>query len=256
MIETHGLTKRYGDLLAVDDLNLRVGSGELFGFLGPNGAGKTTTIRMLTGLLQPTAGTAIIAGHDILQEPLKVKAAVGYLAEQPFAYAKLSGREFLRFVAGLYRVDPTLQEERIERLLGLFDLQERADQLIESYSHGMKQKLAICSLLVHRPQVLFLDEPTTGLDPKSARLVKDVLRELCEQGVTIFMSTHILEVAEHMCDRVGIIHEGRLIAEGSVDELRQQAAAPGSSLEDIFLELTGGAEVAELAAYLAEERAE
>jgi ABC-2 type transport system ATP-binding protein len=207
---------------------------------------------MLIGLLRPTAGTAQIAGYDILQEPLAVKANLGYLAEHAFLYDKLTGREFLRFIAGLYRVPRDRQEARIARLLELFDLSGKGDELIESYSKGMRQKISIASLLVHQPKVLFLDEPTNGLDPKSARLIKDVLRQLCSQGTTVFMSTHILEIAENMCDRVAIIHEGRLVAQGTLAELRQRAQAPGSSLEDIFLQLTGGAEAAEVAALLRE----
>ncbi|HEX9116854.1 MAG TPA: ABC transporter ATP-binding protein [Anaerolineae bacterium] len=247
-----GLTKRYGSLLAVDRLDLEVHAGEIFGFLGPNGAGKSTTIRMLIGLLQPTAGTALVAGHDVVTDPLEVKRNIGYLAEHAFLYDKLTGREFLRFIAGLYRVPRSRLEARIDRLLELFDLKEKGDELIESYSKGMRQKVGIASLLVHQPRVLFLDEPTNGLDPKSARLIKDVLRQLCGQGATIFMSTHVLEIAETMCDRVAIINEGRLVAQGTLAELRGRAPAPGSSLEDIFLQLTGGAEVAELAALLSD----
>jgi ABC-2 type transport system ATP-binding protein len=251
-IEVQNLTRDYGDLRAVDHLAFSVDEGEIFGFLGPNGAGKTTTIQMLTGLLQPTQGSATVAGFDIVRDPLEVKARIGYLAEEPFLYAKLTGREFLRFVAGLYRVDGHRVEERIERLLDLFDLESAGDDLIESYSHGMRQKVALCSLLVHQPAVLFLDEPTTGLDPKSARLAKEVLRGLVNRGTTVFMTTHILEIAQAMCDRVGIIDRGKLIALGTLDEIRAHARARGESLEEVFLELTGGAEVAELAAYLAQ----
>ncbi len=254
MIETHHLTKKYGNTVAVDDLSLTVRPGELFGFLGPNGAGKTTTIRMLTGLLRPTSGTAQVAGHDILTETLQVKASIGYLAENPFMYDKLTGREFLRFVAELYRVEEAGREQRINRLLELFELADKGDDLIGSYSHGMRQKMGLCSVLVHNPQILFLDEPTTGLDPRSARLVKDILRGLVERGVTVFMSSHILEIVQNMCDRVGIINKGKLIAVGNLEELRAQAQAEGSSLEDIFLSLTGGAEYREVAAYLQEER--
>ncbi len=251
-IVIEGLTKRYGKLVAVDDLRLEVRAGELFGFLGPNGAGKSTTIRMLTGLLRPTSGTGRVAGSDIVSETIEVKRSIGYLAEQAFLYDKLTGREFLRFIAGLYRVPRDRQDARIDRLLALFDLNGKGDELIESYSKGMRQKIGIAGLLVHQPRVLFLDEPTNGLDPKSARLIKDVLRELCAQGSTVFMSTHILEIAEHMCDRVAIINQGRLAAQGTLAELRQNSQAPGSSLEDIFLQLTGGAEVAEVAALLKE----
>jgi len=250
MIHTQGLTKTFGALAAVDHLDLDVAPGELFGFLGPNGAGKTTTIRMLSGLLQPTAGAATVAGYDVLTQTQEVKAAIGYLPERPFLYEKLTGREYLDFVGGLYRVPRPARLAQIERLLDLFDLQEKADALIESYSHGMRQKIGVAGLLVHSPKVLFLDEPTNGLDPRSARLVKEILRGLCRKGTTVFMSTHILEIAEHMCDRVGIIHQGRLVAAGTLDELRSKTAE--ASLEDIFLQVTGGAEVAELADYLRE----
>ena len=250
MIQTRSLTKQYDSLTAVKNLDLTVNRGELFGFLGPNGAGKTTTIRMLIGLLKPTSGTATVAGHDILKSPLQVKAAIGYLAEEPFLYDKLTGREFLRFIADLYQVSERGRQSRIQQLLDLFELRDKADDLIGSYSHGMRQKMGLCSVLVHNPSVLFLDEPTTGLDPRSARLVKDILKELVAKGVTVFMSSHILEIVENMCGRVGIIDHGELVAVGTVDELRGQAL--GSSLEDIFLSLTGGAEYKELAQYLQE----
>lgn len=250
MIQTFDLGKDYGSLAAVKHLNLTVNPGELFGFLGPNGAGKTTTIRMLTGLLRPTSGTATVAGHDILREPLEVKAAIGYLAENPFLYDKLTGREFINLLADLYRVPQTGRQARVQQLLDLFDLVDKADELIGSYSHGMRQKIGLSGVLVHNPRVIFLDEPTTGLDPRSARLVKDILKGLTAKGVTVFMSSHILEIVEHMCDRVAIINNGELVAVGSIDELRSQAS--GSSLEDIFLSLTGGAEYREVAQYLQE----
>jgi len=250
MIETENLTKRYGDLTAVDGLNLMIPAGELFGFLGPNGAGKTTTIKLLVGLLRPSAGTARVGGHDVQREPLKAKSLVGFVPDQPYLYEKLTGREFLRFMADLYGVAPDRAARRGEDLLRLLDLDDRGDELIESYSHGMRQKTALAGALIHDPKVFFLDEPTAGLDPKSARLIKDILRQLCDRGVTVFMSTHILEIAERMCDRVGIIQEGKLVACGTMEELR--GGVDGESLEDIFLDLTGGAEYEELARYLAE----
>lgn len=251
MIQTIQLTKQYGSLTAVNKLDLQVRSGELFGFLGPNGAGKTTTIRMLTGLLKPTSGSALVAGYDILSEPLKVKGAIGYLAETPFLYEKLTGTEFLRFIGDLYGVPREQIAQRGARLLELFELDTKADALIGSYSHGMRQKIGLASVLLHNPKLIFLDEPTTGLDPRSARIVKDVLRGLVDKGVTVFMSSHILEIVENMCDRVGIIKGGELVSVGTIDELRGRNQ--GSSLEDIFLSLTGGAEYAEIAAYLREE---
>jgi ABC-2 type transport system ATP-binding protein len=252
VIQTIKLCKSYDRTAAVIDLDLNVQPGEIFGFLGPNGAGKTTTIRMLTGLLKPTSGTAIVAGHDVLREPLQVKAAVGYLADTPYLYDKLTGREFLRFVGDLYKVPADAQRREIGRLLELFDLGAVADQLIETYSHGTKRKLALCGVLVHDPSVILLDEPTNGLDPRSARVVKDVLKGLAARGMTVFMSSHVLEVVEHMCDRLAIIDKGRLAAAGTLAELRSGAGASGSSLEDIFLELTGGPEYEQITAYLRE----
>ncbi|MBN1484488.1 MAG: ABC transporter ATP-binding protein [Chloroflexia bacterium] len=248
MIQTRGLSKRYGQILAVDGVDLAIPPGEILGFLGPNGAGKTTTIKMLVGLLQPSQGQALIGGYDVQEQPLRAKALVGYVPDTPFLYEKLSGREFLRFIARLYDLEPALAARRADDLLQLFDLAERADDLIQGYSHGMRQKIALAAALLHEPRAFFLDEPTVGLDPKSARQVKDLLRHLAERGTAIFMSTHILEVAERMCDRVGIIDRGRLIACGTMAELRQ--AEGEGTLEDIFLQLTGGAEVAELAQYL------
>jgi ABC-2 type transport system ATP-binding protein len=253
-IEAHGLTKEFAGSgkrhLAVSGLHLAVRAGEIFGFLGPNGAGKTTTIRLLTGLLRPTGGTAVVAGFDVQKHPLEVKRRVGYLAESPYVYPKLTGREFLRFMGELYSVPHAAAESRAERLLELFELSARADQLVEGYSHGMRQKLALAGAILHEPPVLFLDEPTSGLDPRSARLVKDLLAALVERGHTVFLSTHVLEIAEQLCHRVGIIAAGELVATGSLDELRQQARRNAASLEDLFLQLTGGAEERELAAYL------
>jgi ABC-2 type transport system ATP-binding protein len=255
-IETRGLTKRFAGSrngqLAVSDLNLSVQAGEIFGFLGPNGAGKTTTIRLLTGLLRPTAGSALVAGFDIQKDPLEVKRRVGYLAENPYLYPKLTGREFLRFMGELYSVPPTAAAARAGRLLELFELSARADQLVEGYSHGMRQKLALAGAILHEPPVLFLDEPTSGLDPRSARLVKDLLVALVERGHTVFLTTHVLEIAEQLCHRVGIVAAGELVATGSLDELRQQARRDAATLEELFLQLTGAqaAEDRELAAYL------
>ena len=249
LIEIRHLVKRYGDKLAVDDVSLEVHAGEIFGFLGPNGAGKTTTIKVAIGLLQPSAGEVRVAGWDIQKEPLRAKAASGYVPDEPTLYPKLSGRELLRFVGDLYGVDSAQVDRRIEELLRLFDLTAAADDTIDSYSHGMRQKMSLAAALVHDPKVLVLDEPTVGLDPKSARLIKDILRQLADRGAAVFLSTHILEIAEHMCDRIGIINQGRLIAAGTMAELR--ALGQGQSrLEDIFLSLTGGAEYAAIAEVL------
>ncbi len=247
MLEIQALSKSYGSFQALDSLNLSVQSGELFGFLGPNGAGKTTTINILAGLLKPTSGTAKIAGFDIRRQPLQAKACLGYVPDTPLLYEKLTGREFLRFIQRLYKIDKEQPQKAIDNLLELFELKDRGNDLIQSYSHGMKQKIALAGVLIHEPKVILLDEPTVGLDPKSARLIKDILRELTGRGVTVFMSTHILEIAEQMCDRVGIINQGKLLALGTPSELRQ-----GDSLENIFLQLTGGADYSELIRYLGE----
>jgi ABC-2 type transport system ATP-binding protein len=249
MIETRTLTKKYGDLIAVENLNLRVESGELFVFLGPNGAGKTTTIKILTGLLRPTSGEASVGGINVVESPLEVKKIMGYLPENPFLYDKLTGREFLQFIADMHEMQK--KRNRIERFMELFELTSAADELIEGYSLGMKKKVAIGAALLHDPKVLFLDEPTGGLDPKSARMMKDLLQDMCHRGTTVFMTTHILEVAEKMCDRVGIINNGKLIKVGTIEELRSEAQKTASgSLEDIFLELTGGTQEDQISQFL------
>lgn len=245
VILAEALAKRYGDVEAVRGIDLRVARGEIFGFLGPNGAGKTTTIRMLTGLLQPSGGRIVVAGHDMAEQPESARALLAYIPDTPYLYEKLTGREFVHFVGGLYRVPTERVEKRLVELLPFFELEERADDLIEGYSHGMRQKMLMISALVHDPQVFFLDEPTVGLDPRSARLMRDLLRELASRGTTIFLSTHILEIAERMCDRMAIIQRGEIIARGTMGELKAKARR-NETLEDIFLELTGGAAYAEL----------
>jgi len=250
MIEIEALTKKYGELTAVSDLSLRVEPGELFVFLGPNGAGKTTTIKILTGLLQPTSGRASVAGIDVVESPIEVKRIMGYLPEDPFLYGKLTGSEFLQFVADIHGVQRN--RDKIERFIELFELSSAADELIEGYSLGMKKKVAIGAALIHDPKVLFLDEPTGGLDPKSARMMKDLLQDMRNRGATVFMTTHILEVAEKMCDRVGIINNGKLIKVGTIEELRSEARKTerNGSLEDIFLELTGGTQEDQISQFL------
>ena len=249
-IEIRNLVKKYGDKLAVNDISLDVSAGEVFGFLGPNGAGKTTTIKMIVGLLQPTSGTVKVAGYDVQVQPLQAKAASGYVPDTPNLYAKLTGRELLRFVGDLYDLDRQQMAQRTEELLRVLDLTEAGDNTIDSYSHGMQQKASLAAALMHDPKVLVLDEPTVGLDPKSARLIKDILRQMADRGAAVFLSTHILEIAERMCDRIGIIDKGKLVAVGSMDELRSLGKAGEVSLEDIFLGLTGGAEEAEIAEIL------
>jgi len=236
MIAVTSLTKRYGSFTAVAGIDLTVPRGELFGFLGPNGAGKTTTLRMIGGILQPTSGTIHIAGIDMARDPMGAKARMGYIPDRPFIYEKLTGAEFLEFVAGLYGQSGALIERRGEELLALFDLLEWRHELVESYSHGMRQKLIIASAFVHRPQVIIVDEPMVGLDPKAAKVLKDLFRAYVDQGNTIMMSTHTLEVAEGMCDRIGIIQRGVIRAAGTMSELR---AGGDAALEEIFLKLTG-----------------
>jgi len=250
LIETEQLSKRYGAKPAVEAVSFQVQGGEIFGFLGPNGAGKTTTIKMIVGLLKPTTGAARVGGFDVQAQPIQAKSITGYVPDEPNLYAKLTGRELLRFVGNLYQMDRKQVDRRSDELLRLFDLQQAADDTIDSYSHGMQQKTSLAAALMHDPKVLVLDEPTVGLDPRSARLIKDILKQMAERGSAIFLSTHILEIAERMCDRIGIINQGRLIAAGSMDDLRRMSQGE-TSLEDIFLNLTGGAEYSEIAEVLA-----
>jgi ABC-2 type transport system ATP-binding protein len=250
LIEIYNLVKRYGDKMAVDNVSLEVHAGEVFGFLGPNGAGKTTTIKMVVGLLQPSSGMVKVAGYDVQSQPLLAKASSGYVPDTPNLYAKLTGRELLQFVGDLYNLDRKQATQRSDELLRMFDLTSAADDTVDSYSHGMQQKTSLAAALMHDPKVLVLDEPTVGLDPKSARLIKDILRQMAERSAAVFLSTHILEIAERMCDRIGIINKGKLVAVGSMNELRSLGKAGEVSLEDIFLGLTGGAEEAEIAEIL------
>jgi ABC-2 type transport system ATP-binding protein len=242
MIKLVDLRKQYGKLTAVNSINLEVARGQVFGFLGPNGAGKTTTIKMMAGLLQPTSGSAFIGGYDVQKEPLRAKFITGFIPDRPYLYEKLTAAEFMHFVSKLYEMaDP---KQRINELLDLFGLDEWADELVENFSHGMKQRLVMASALLHKPEVLVVDEPMVGLDPRGARLVKDIFQDLASQGVTVFMSTHTLEIVEQMCTRVAIINKGEIIAEGSVEDLGRLASMPDSHLEPIFLRLTGGDEAA------------
>jgi ABC-2 type transport system ATP-binding protein len=239
MIQIKGLTKKYGSFTAVDNIDLDVPRGQIVGFLGPNGAGKTTTLRMIAGILRPTAGRVKIGGFDIVDEPAEAKAIMGYIPDRPFIYEKLTGSEFLRFVAGLYGQSGEVVERRAHELLALFDLLEWRDELVESYSHGMRQKLIISSAFLHRPQVIVVDEPMVGLDPKAARILKDLFREYVGRGNTIMMSTHTMEVAESVCDRIAIIHGGRIRAAGTMQELYASVEAGARGLEELFLRLTG-----------------
>lgn len=238
MILTENLTKHFGNRNAVQTLNLEIKAGEFFCFLGPNGAGKTTTIKMLTGLLHPSGGRALLGGFDIQVAPVEAKQLIGYVPDSPFLYEKLTGREFMRFVAGLYRMTDDHYDEHAEKLLEMFEIASVADQLVEDYSHGMRQKLSFASCFLHDPKILIVDEPWVGLDPKNIRFVKDFLRlKTRQEGVTVFMSTHTLSIAEEVADRIGIIHRGKLLHVGTVPEIMALAKRPGS-LEDVFLELT------------------
>lgn len=243
MIELKNLTKRFGNILAVDRLNLFVPGGEVFGFIGPNGAGKTTTLRMMAGVIAPTEGSVIIDGIPMADDPSNAKKRIGFIPDRPFLYEKLTGMEFLRFTADLYGMEDGLFFERSERILKQFSLYHWAEELIESYSHGMKQRLIISAAILHDPKVIIVDEPMVGLDPAGIRMVKGLFRDLAKEGTTLFMSTHTLAVAEDVCDRIGVIHKGSLIATGTVEELRLRAQVREGDLEEVFLILTEGESV-------------
>jgi len=248
MIQLINLTKHYGKVAAVDGLNLEVPAGQIFGFLGPNGAGKTTTIRVMMGILKATSGQVLLDGHDVVTDGQKAKALTGFIPDRPFLYEKLSAYEFLEFVGKLHRIQTARLESRIAELLEKLELTAWKDELIESYSHGMKQRLVICAALVHKPRILIVDEPMVGMDPKGARTLKDLFSDLAKNGTTIFMSTHSIGVAEEICHRIGIIQKGRLIACAPMSDLHQQAAGSHASLESVFLELTREQELESAAA--------
>jgi ABC-2 type transport system ATP-binding protein len=237
MIDLVDVTKRYGPKVAVQDLTLHVPAGELFAFLGPNGAGKTTTIKMLCGLLFPSSGTVQVGGYDIIAQADQARALISYVPDQPFLYEKLSGREFLQFTADLYGMPPDRARDKIAEVIDIFHLEDFVDDLTERYSHGMRQRTVFAAALVHEPKLLIADEPTVGLDPKSIRELKTLLRNLASQGMTIFLSTHTLDIAQELADRIGIIDHGRLIGCGTMTALRKQAARDGN-LEDLFLAIT------------------
>ncbi|MCL7972222.1 MAG: ABC transporter ATP-binding protein [marine benthic group bacterium] len=247
MIVLEGLTKRYGDFTAVGGVDLEVEGSQIFGLLGPNGAGKTTTLRMIAGILKPDSGRVLVGGHDNVAEPMAARRILGFVPDRPFVYDKLTGAELLRFSAGLYGLQGPEIERRIDELLALWDLSPWKDQLVESYSHGMRQKLIISSALIHRPRVLVVDEPMVGLDPRSAWLLKDVLRRFADGGGTALVSTHTLELAESLCDRLAVIDRGRVVAAGSIEDLRQEARAETAGLEEIFLRITRGATDSDIA---------
>ncbi len=246
MIRLTKLKKNYGDFAALRGIDLEVRRGSLFGLLGPNGAGKTTALRIIAGILQPTAGRVIVAGHDVQRDPERAKSKLGFIPDRPFVYDKLTGQEFLKFVAGLWGQDGAEVDRRIDELLNLWELTDWRDELLETYSHGMRQKIIISSALIHKPDVIIVDEPMVGLDPKAARILKDLFRGFVKRGGTILMSTHTLEVAEVLCDSIAIIQNGLIRAQGSMEDLRAEAEAGEAGLEEIFLKLTGGQEVQEL----------
>jgi ABC-2 type transport system ATP-binding protein len=238
MIQLINLTKHYGKVAAVDGLNLEVPAGQIFGFLGPNGAGKTTTIRVMMGILKATSGQVLLDGHDVVTEAQKAKALAGFIPDRPFIYEKLSGSEFLQFVGKLHRLETQKLGSRIAELLEHLELTHWKDELVESYSHGMKQRLVVCAALIHQPRILIVDEPMVGMDPKGARTIKDLFCSLSKNGTTVFLSTHSISVAEEICHRIGIIQRGRLIACGTMSELHERAAGRHGNLESVFLELT------------------
>jgi ABC-2 type transport system ATP-binding protein len=240
MIELINLTKRFGNVVAVNRLNLSVSKGEIFGFIGPNGAGKTTTLRMMGGVLIPTEGIVTIDGLDITREPEEAKKRIGFIPDRPYLYEKLTGMEFLRFTGDLYGIEGDLFRRKSEEILKKFLLYDWGDELIESYSHGMKQRLVISAAILHDPKVIVVDEPMVGLDPAGIKMVKGLFRDLAEKGTTLFMSTHTLAVAEDVCDRIGIIHKGALIATGTIEELKRRAQVREGDLEKVFLILTEG----------------
>ncbi|MBI1875787.1 MAG: ABC transporter ATP-binding protein [Acidobacteria bacterium] len=245
MISLQNLVKKFGSFAAVDGVSLDVTPGEIHGFLGPNGAGKTTTMRMIAGLLKPDSGRILVNGHDLATAPEAAKASLGFIPDRPFIYEKLTAGEFLRFHAGLYGLDGDVSD-RVREMLEVFELGRWEDELVESFSHGMKQRLVMSAAFLHKPQAIVVDEPMVGLDPRGARLIKQIFRRMSERGVAILMSTHTLEVAQEMSDRISIIVKGRIIARGTVDELRRMAGSQDDRLTPVFLKLTGGGGLQEI----------
>ena len=246
MIAVEHLVKRFGKFTAVDGVSINVEPGQIHGFLGPNGAGKTTSIRMIAGLLKPDEGRILVNGHDLAREPEAAKAALGFIPDRPFIYDKLTAGEFLRFHGGLYGMDGGDTEARITEMLEIFELGRWQHELVESFSHGMKQRLVMSAAFLHRPKAVLVDEPMVGLDPRGARLIKDIFRLMASRGVAILMSTHTLEVAQEMCDLISIILKGKIIAHGSVADVRNMAGTPNEELTPVFLKLTGGGALQEI----------
>ena len=246
MIAVENLVKRFGKFTAVDGVSINVEPGQIHGFLGPNGAGKTTSIRMIAGLLKPDQGRILVNGHDLARAPEAAKAALGFIPDRPFIYDKLTAGEFLRFHGGLYGMAGGDTEARITEMLEIFELGRWQHELVESFSHGMKQRLVMSAAFLHRPKAVLVDEPMVGLDPRGARLIKDIFRLMASRGVAILMSTHTLEVAQEMCDLISIILKGKIIAHGSVADVRNMAGTPNEELTPVFLKLTGGGALQEI----------
>ena len=238
-IEVRGLVKKYGDFKAVGDISFNVKRGEIFAFLGPNGAGKTTTVKVLTGLLKPTSGEAEVLGMNVADEMDSIKEKIGFVPDQPYVYPYLTAFEYMRMVGDIYKVPTDRQKKMIPELFEMFELDDRAGEIIDSFSHGMKQKLVISGVLLHKPEVMFLDEPLVGLDPKSARIVKDIFTALSKRGTTIFMCTHVLEIAQKLADRICIVNDGKILAMDTFENLRKKSGAE-ADLESVYLSLTGG----------------
>jgi len=245
-VTLESVSKRFGDVWAVRDLSLRIGYGRVYGLLGPNGSGKSTTMKMILGLVKPDSGKILVDGIDVSKDPVEVRKIIGYVPETSRLYDYLTGIEYLDFIGEAYGMSPEERKRRIEEFLEAFELKGRENELISGYSKGMKQKIALIAALIHKPKILILDEPLSGLDPRSARIVKDLIHELAEEGVTTIFSTHILEIADAVCDELAIMYEGRKIAEGKPDELKQMAGESGSTLEEVFLKLTGAEDVREI----------
>jgi ABC-2 type transport system ATP-binding protein len=242
-VELKGVVKRYHEILAVDQVDLTIKTGEIFGLLGPNGSGKSTTLKMLIGLVQPDSGSVNVLGAEVQKDPVTVKQQVGYVPESPRLYEFLTGIEYLDFIGDVYGMQAEEKKNRINEYLKALQLEGREGDMITGYSDGMKQKIALISAFLHRPKLLIMDEPLSALDPRSARIIKDFLNQLKTQGVTTIMSTHVLEIAQAVCDRVGIMYQGKILALGDMKELRQMAKLPDSGLEDIFLKLTGTGDI-------------
>jgi len=254
MIKTQGLKKRYGKFTAVKGVDLEVRKGEVFGFLGPNGAGKTTTMKMVAGLLKPSEGTVWIDGVDTRTDPVAAKRIIGYIPDRPYLYERLTGREYLGFVGGVYGMEDAEIAPRAVELLNLYGLSNFGDELVESYSHGMKQRLTLAAALLHHPRLLIIDEPMVGLDPAGAKLIKQVFRQFADDGKTVFVSTHTLEVAEAICDRVAIIDKGEIATMGTVEELKELHTDGGGKLEDVFLKLVGSPDELAVISVLRDDR--